>query len=257
MENKFDTNLEPNVEANTLEIPINPTIINPSTINNKENTIDFKSAIKPDSKTFIKNTIVNNYEVSLSLEKFSRKVCDTFLHWQMLLGMLGKSASDIFFCKILYCLLSDCCFVNSMNDNPVELDLYDDVLERFVRLDTIDKQNRMITIKIYNVCDTMIVLDFDAKNKQYKMYEIYNLPLIKSSYKSKRINFDILAKDLELEPFFTSSIQNLKNDYKKLSVNKSNNRTKRGIYLNALSKVVRGFKKNEKIILELSRNIVE
>jgi hypothetical protein len=82
--------------------------------------------------------------------------------------------------------------------------------------DTVNNKNRIIKIKLFNVCNKMVIIDCKQYPK-YKIYNLYNLDIIKSHYKTQKINFDELVEYLCLFPIFIGNINNLEIDYKRIS----------------------------------------
>lgn len=184
--------------------------------------VDFKSHINKYSFSEKKLIKINNIDINLDLTHYKDlNIVDIVKEWQTLFGILGKS--DFFkgneVMKVLYCLLTDCCIINNINGNKLDLHLYDISLNRFLRLSTLNQKNRNFKIRIFTVCNVLIIIDCKDMDK-YKIYEVYNLDKIKSHYQTSKINFDILVNDIKLEPIFVGDINNLKKDFKKLSIDK-------------------------------------
>lgn len=182
----------------------------------ENNQIDFISDINQFSKIINKHIIINNVNINLELTEYSNiKTCKTITNWELCLGILGKysllKTKEVM--KIIYCLLSDCCIINNINGNKMDIDLFDVELDRFLRLDVVDEVKRIVKLKIFTVSNTMIVIDCKDLNK-YKIYEIHNLETIKAYYKTSKVDFDTLIKDIKLKPKYIGSINELCNNYK-------------------------------------------
>lgn len=183
--------------------------------------VDFNSDINKYVKCFIKDIVINNIDIGLDLREYNDKmIIEMLTQWQTCLAMLGKG--DLFkskeVLKIVYCLLTDCCTIDTINGNKMDLDIYDPVLERFLRIDVVDDKNRFVKLRIFTVCKNLIVIDC-KDTKRYKIYELYNVDTIKEYYGDTKVNFDDIIKNIKLEPKFTGSFRDLNNDFKRLSVN--------------------------------------
>jgi hypothetical protein len=106
--------------------------------------------------------------------------------------------------------------------------LYDELQQDFWGFDVVININSIIKIKLFNVCDRMVIMDC-TKYPIYKIYHLYNLSMIKDLYKTSKINFDIIKRDMCLVPMFVSNINNLFNDFKKLSASNFNMNLKRNM----------------------------
>lgn len=167
-------------------------------------------------------TITKNIgsDITLNLQSYDDvNVIDLILKWKSCLSFLGKDA--LFITKkvqqIIYCLLSDCTFINSVNNQSTNLTFYDKIRESFMGFDVVTKTNRNIKIKLFNVCNEMVIIDCSAY-PIYKVYYLYNLDFVKDFYKSSKVNFDTIMEHISLVPVLISDINNLVTDYKKLSV---------------------------------------
>lgn len=155
--------------------------------------------------------------IKFNLVKFSdKKVMDVILRWKQCFGFLGKN--DLFIGaniqKIIYCILTDCHFIKDVGGIETNLTFYDERMDGFWGFGVIDKMNRNIQIKVFNICEAMIIMDY-AKYPIYKIYNLYNCKCLKDYYGSK-VNFDIIIKDLSLIPMFIGNLNNLGNDYGRL-----------------------------------------
>lgn len=212
--------------------------------------VDFASDIKSQTYTFNKIVKINNFNLNIQLVSYKEDVCDIFSNWQTILQMLGKNNKSENIIKILYCLLSDCYSIKTIQNEKSILDLYDIGLEKFVRVGVVNEKNRIIKIRVFNVCDSFIIIDCkDMKN--YKVYELNNLLELKSYYESNKINFDKIVKELNLRPFFMENIKNLKSNYKILSINRR--RLDKCKYIESLSKYIKDQNVIEKKISNLQK----
>jgi hypothetical protein len=86
---------------------------------------------------------------------------------------MGKSKlfKDDFVVEIIFCLLSDYHFIQNINNKDTPLHLYNPVFKELTNLAIVD-QNRMIKFKLFNISNTLIVVDFKQEN--YKVYKLYN-----------------------------------------------------------------------------------
>lgn len=183
------------------------------------NEVNFKKEIMKFSGRINKMIKINDIQLNINLSNFDNSdLIEEILNWKLLLGMIGKSElfRDKFVIKIIYCLLTDNCVINNINNNVMDLDLFDIKKNSFLRLEVIDKNNRNIKIKIFTVCDSLIVFDCKDMNN-YKIYELYNLKNLKDYYGSNKINFDTVSKDLKLNHVFNGDIDDLSNNFKKLT----------------------------------------
>lgn len=186
-----------------------------------DNQVDFNSDIDRHVRLYIKDIQINNVDISLDLKEYTSKtIIELLIQWQACLAMLGKG--NLFrskeALKIIYCLLTDSCIIHTINGNKMDLDLYDPIFERFLRIDTIDNNNRFIKLRVFTVCKNLIVIDC-KDTKKYKIYELYNIDIIKEYYGESKVNFDDLVKTIKLEPKFTGNFCDLHNDFKRLSAN--------------------------------------
>lgn len=201
----------------------------------ENNQIDFNSDINKFSNNINKNIKINNISLTLNLFEYCDiRSCEIINNWEICLGMLGKSklfkSKNIM--KVVYCLLTDSCVINSINNTKSDIDLFDVILERFLRIDVIDDKERNIKLQIFPICNTLIIIDCrDLKN--YKIYELHNIKSVKEYYGTSKINFDEIINDIKLEPIFTSSINKLMNDYKTISI--INFKKDDGIIINKLN----------------------
>ncbi len=183
-----------------------------------DDKVDFYGDVNKLSENILKPLGPN---IKLNLQLYNNvNIVDILLKWKSCFELLGK---DILFVsknvqKIIYCLLSDCSIINSINDTKIKLSLFDTSNKTFLGFDVIDNINRVIKIKLFNMCNKMIVIDCKLY-PFYKIYILYNLNIVKDYYKSSKVNFDMIVKNICLLPVFTGNINNLKVDYKKLSIN--------------------------------------
>lgn len=184
-----------------------------------DSTVDFHKDIYRHSKNISKTINLNSTNVMLNLLVFNDKeICDCLLKWELCLGILNKHnlIKTKFIFKIIYCILYNCNVIDNINGKLFDLDIYDDVLERFLRLETIDEINRMIKLRVFTVCNTMVVIDCkDLSN--YKIYEIYNVDSIKKYYESSKINFDSFIKIMNLKPIYSGSLYEIKANFGRLA----------------------------------------
>lgn len=182
--------------------------------------ITFDSEIVKYTNNLVKNIKINDVDINLNLIEYNdKRIIEILGQWQMCLSMLGKG--NLFKTKdcmvIIYCLLTDCCKINTINDSKMDLDIYDPVLDRFQRLEIIDNTNRFIKLRIFTVCNRMIIVDC-KDGKKYKIYELHNLGNIKEYYGTNKINFDDIVKSIKLEPIFVGNFSDLEDDFKRLAL---------------------------------------
>ena len=183
--------------------------------------IDFNSDINKFSNNIKKLIKINNVDINLDLSEYNDiESCELISNWNMCLGMLGKS--NLFkskhVMKIIYCLLTDSCIINNINDNGnLDLDLFDLALDRFLRIDVVNENSRYVKLRVFTVCNTLIVVDCKDL-KKYKVYELHNISAIKEYYGTHKVNFDTIINDIKLQPKFIGSISSLINDYKIMSM---------------------------------------
>lgn len=181
--------------------------------------IDFNSDISKFSNNIKKLIKISNVDINLDLSEYNIGACELINNWQMCLSMLGKT--NVFkrknIMQIVYCLLTDSCTINNINGNKMDLDLFDLTLNRFLRMDIINENERYIKLRVFTVCNTLIVIDCKDL-KKYKIYELHNVSAIKEYYGTHKINFDTIVNDIKLEPKFIGSMSNLEDDYKILSI---------------------------------------
>lgn len=186
-----------------------------------DNTVDFHRDIYKYAKMINKQININSANITLNLFEFNDEgICDCLLKWELCLGILNKhnliKTKHIF--KIIYCIIYNCNIINNINGKIFDLDIYDDILERFLRLETVDELNRIVKLRVFTVCNVMIVIDCKDLNN-YKIYEIYNIDSIKKYYGNSKINFDSFIKIMNLKPIYSGSLYNIKTDFGVLAHN--------------------------------------
>lgn len=185
----------------------------------ENNQTDFSSDISKFSNNINKSLKIGDVDINLDLSEYNDiKAIEVINNWETCLGMLGKQhlfkSKEIM--KVIYCLLTDCYVINSINGTKLDLDLYDMTLDKFLRIDVIDGKNRDIKPRVFTVCNALVI--FDCKDlKNYKIYELYNVSGIKEHYGSK-VNFDMIIREMNLEPRYTGSISKLEDAFKEMSV---------------------------------------
>jgi hypothetical protein len=193
-----------------------------------DDKIDFYNDINKYSTNIIKNYDINT---KLDLQQYNdNNIVKLLLKWKSCFEFLGKNPLFISkpIQKIIYCILSDCSIINYINKTLTNLSLYDELQQDFWGFDVVININSIIKIKLFNVCDRMVIMDC-TKYPIYKIYHLYNLSMIKDLYKTSKINFDIIKRDMCLVPMFVSNINNLFNDFKKLSASNFNMNLKRNM----------------------------
>lgn len=183
---------------------------------------NFNSDIKQFAIPINKKLCIQDIALDLKLQAYNNvKTVKLINEWFTSLSYMGKG--NLYQSKeasaIIYCLLSDACIIESINEAKVNIDLYDLVLDRFYQFDTINKKSRTVRIKIFPICNTLIIFDWFNYPK-YKIYELYNTDQVKEYYDNKKIDIDTVIKDLSLKPKFCGDVNDLLEDMKVLSVNK-------------------------------------
>ena len=183
---------------------------------------NFNSDIKQFATPINKKLCIQDAELDLELQAYNNEnAIESLNKWHLSLSYLGKGnlhqSKDA--SKIIYCLLSDACIINSINKAKVNIDLYDLTLDRFYQFDSISQKNRKIKIKIFPICNTLIIFDW-LHYPEYKVYELFNTDQIKEYYENKKIDVDTVIMDLGLKPKFSGDINDLVQDIKVLSINK-------------------------------------
>jgi len=182
-----------------------------------DNQTDFITEIDKYKVIIDKNIMVSDIDFTINLSKFDKKACNIINNWKDCLDFLGKShlfkTKQIM--KIVYCLLTNNYIINNVNGNQIDLDIYDPILNRFLRIDIADEKNRYIKLKVFSVCNAQIIIDCKDLRK-YKIYEIHNIAAIKEYYGTNKINIDVIVTELQIQPKFVGTITQLNNDYKKL-----------------------------------------
>jgi len=195
--------------------------------------LDLNSNIDKYAIIITKQIIFNNLELKLNLNAYSDSVIDMINSWLLCFEVIDqknkksnhfskKFKSNLInfkfhknIIKIIYCLLSGCMTLNTINNEIIDLDIFDPLLEKFSRIDIIDNKDRNIKLRIFNICDNLIIFDCQDINN-YKIYELYNLNNIKTYYGQSKINFDDLIQLLGLIPKYIGKYINLKIDIGKL-----------------------------------------
>ena len=184
------------------------------------NETSFIQDIEKYSKNIDEVFYTHNCDLNLNLIEYNDiQIVDIIKNWKLYLGMIGKSmlfkSKDVM--KVIYCYLSDCKIVNSINNNHVDIDMFDNIKNKFYRLETVHEKERLIKIKRFPICNSMIVIDNKNLNS-YKIYELYNIDLIKEYYGTDKVNFDRVIKDIKLDPFFVGDFNKLEDSFKILSI---------------------------------------
>lgn len=192
--------------------------------------MDDKIDFYKDINNFSTNTIMSHDGMKLNLQSYNDvNVIELILKWKQCFDFLGKGG--MFVSKkvqlIIYCLLSDYSIINFVNKEPTNLALYNTITQSFFGFDVVNA-NRIIKIKLFNVCNEMVIIEC-CKYPVYKIYNLHNLNIIKEFYGTSKINFDTVKKDICLLPVFIGNINNLKNDFKKLSVYNFNTPNRRNV----------------------------
>lgn len=193
-----------------------------------DDKIDFYNDINKFSKNIIKICDLN---IKLDLQIYDDiNVVDLILKWKSCFEFLGRQTAFLSrkVQKIIYCLLTDYTIINFVNKEVTNLSLYNVITQSFFGFDVINDTNRIIKIKLFNVCNEMVIMDCN-KYPTYKIYHLHNLNIIKEFYKTSKINFDTIKKDICIIPIFVGNINNLRNDFKKLSINNFNISLKKNI----------------------------
>lgn len=185
-----------------------------------DNEINLKEDLYQYSQKVSYKYSINNIDLNLSLFSFNNIKISNILHkWQSCFGILGKG--NIFHfkdvSKIIYCFLTNSCILDNIDGDKVNIDLFNTVTSRFYQVNVLTKIKRVIKLKIFPICDTLVVIDW--KNfPDYKIYELYNTKQVKDFYKNKKISFDTIIKDISLEPKYMGNIDELDKDFKILSI---------------------------------------
>ena len=162
--------------------------------------------------------VINNSTVNAILEDYNQyQLCNILTNWYTYSNFLNKQYifQTKYITRIIYCLLTDVNIIKTINNNRIDIDIYDPVLDKFWQFDIITKNKPNIKFKIFNICNNMIV--FDCRNDVYNIYRLYDLSKIKELYMSSSVDFDLLLKDIQLEPVIIIDPTNLEKDFKKLS----------------------------------------
>lgn len=178
-----------------------------------------KISFSGDVATFSQNKKIIIDGAVLELQVFNENTTKSLLQWKAVFEMMGQKdkfmSNDVL--KVAYCFLSDCGIVKSENDKPTKkYDLYDTELMEFLSFKTVNITKRVLKLKA--VINKIIIIDC-IEFPTYHMYELYNVEFIKKYYGKTKIDFDIIKDDISLIPTFTGNINDLLNDYKKLSIN--------------------------------------
>lgn len=221
--------------------------------------VDFESLVSQYISKNNKIISCNGSNISIDFIDYSHpKIIEVIKEWKTLLSLIGKQ--HLFIKKnivhVIYSILSNLPTIEKINNHISDLHFHDHIINRFLRIDFVTETNRCFKIKIFNVCNTLILFDFSHSNK-YKIYEIYNLYQIKECYGSKEINFDQLAQDLALEPIFTSDINKLNDDYHKLSIENKNNILDKSFIIKTYTKFLKKSNQLEKEIQKWHQEFIK
>jgi hypothetical protein len=221
--------------------------------------VDFGSLVSQYISKYDKIIHYNNSNIGINFIDYShQKIIEVIKEWKTLLSLIGKQ--NLFIKKnivhVIYSILSDLPIIEKINNHATDLHFYDHIMNRFLRIDYVTETNRYFKIKIFNVCNTLTLFDFNHSNK-YKIYEIYNLNQIKEYYGSKKINFDQLAQDLALEPIYSSNIVNLNEDRHKLSIENKNNILDKSFIIKTYTKFIKKNNQLEKKIQKWHQEFIK
>jgi len=185
--------------------------------------INLKDDLQQYSQNILYKVEIQDNTFDLFLKSYNNiNIIESLNKWSSCFGMLGKGNmyhyKDI--SRIVYCLLSDSYDIITIDNEPINIDLFDSILNRFLQIEILTKESRKIKLKVFPICKTTIVIDW--KNfPNYKIYELYNIDQVKEYYKSNKISFDTVIKDISLQPIFCGNISDLKQDFKVLSLDKT------------------------------------
>ena len=184
------------------------------------NDLDFNSDIKQFSTNYKEKLCIQDTVLNLELEGYNNKgTIEVINRWQLCLSYLGKGnlleSKDA--SSIIYCLLTDACLLRTVNDSKVGLDIYNPIVSRFYQIECVTKKNRSVKLKIFPICNTMIIFDWQ-NYPEYKIYELFNLDQVKEYYGKKKVVWDQIIKDINLKPKFCGHSSTLDEDLKRLSI---------------------------------------
>ena len=128
------------------------------------------------------NSIINGADVSFSLIKYKESVIKLMPSLLALFNVINQ----LDFFKILYCIITDAYYVESMNQAKCMLDIYDPILDRFIIIQFVNNDNRFITINSYNIDVLYVIFDYNTKTNSFKLYELFNPYVMKKYYGSKK-----------------------------------------------------------------------
>lgn len=189
------------------------------------NEISFSSDIKESCTIINKELNIKETNITLCINGYNNKgTIDIIKKWQSCFALLGKG--NLLQSKeastILYCLLTDACTIENIDGNKVDINLYNPVLNRFYQIESLNQKHRNIRLKVFPICNTVVIFDWQ-NYPTYKVYELYNTEQVKEYYGSKKVNFDTIVKDINLQPKFTGTVKSLDqlyDDFKILSVDR-------------------------------------
>lgn len=173
--------------------------------------LDFSTEISKYGNRIRKEITINNCSKILSLTQYSNsKACDVINDWMESLSMMNKTSlfKNKYIMRIIYALLTGYHVINLINSEQVPLDIYDENTERFIIVETITNKDTEIKLKL---CSTMIIFDCTDLN-DYKIYELYNINLVKQYYNNNKVSFNDIIKDINLIPIYKGSVNNLEAD---------------------------------------------
>jgi hypothetical protein len=191
--------------------------------------INFKSDINKyvsHEKKYI-SRLLNGQNESIELELScydDKKNVKVYLDWRIFLETVGTigcsekinlSTKSIHFIKILYCLISDACIIDSMCQIKSPIECYDPIRDKLIRIIILTEDKREIKFKKMSLADILVIFDCQDM-KHYKIYEIYHPLFMKKIYGSKT-TMQELMRDLNLQFIFEGHISQLEEDFKKLS----------------------------------------
>jgi len=170
--------------------------------------------------------------IKSEITKFeNKKACEVFLKYHSVFIFMGnihdKNASyarPIF--EILYCLLT-----NSVRINGIEgVQCYDRDCDKFINVNIINNNYKKIKfvqktnyiegkikreIKLNNITNVFFELGEDS---DYKIYRVNNQEIEDVVFFGDEINFNLFKHEYDLIPYFQGNINNIKNDFKCLSI---------------------------------------
>lgn len=165
-------------------------------------------------RTYINKVItvpINQTNLSVDIQEINPSIFSNVLEeWIQCLKTLNKThllkQKEVMI--NVYCYLCQCHRINNINNKMIDIDLFDNLINQFMRLETITSPKQSVSLKAYPICNILVVINCQSLDN-IKVYKLYNTDLVKKVYNNSVVSFLDIKKDLNLEPLFSFNIYDL------------------------------------------------